>query len=211
MWAGLKLYSNLRRVDLTFSYISSGTRCVPWCFQILCYICEEIFTTLSFKVCVCELCEPQCICVAAGVAVVSLWIPWWYRFTGRVSLKGRPPFICITSFHPFSQFFSGGHLRFIREAINPLHTMSSHWFVFRLTFPLVWRKWRGQDVTLHYSLVSSSRIVLGSQNHGAESTQRSHLPLLSKQAQPSLAQHRMPGGTFVPTEGNSWVVGSRDV
>ena len=69
MWAGLKLYSNLRRVDFTFSYISSITRCVPWCFQIPCYICEEIFTTLSFKVCLCELREPQCIRVAAGVAV----------------------------------------------------------------------------------------------------------------------------------------------
>ena len=42
---------------------------MPWCFQIPCYICEEIFTTLSFKVCVCELCEPPCIRVAAGVAV----------------------------------------------------------------------------------------------------------------------------------------------
>ena len=69
MWAGLKLYSNLRRVDFTFSYISSITGCVPWCFQIPCYICEEIFTTLSFKVCLCELREPQCIRVAAGVAV----------------------------------------------------------------------------------------------------------------------------------------------
>ena len=119
---------------------------------------------------------------------VSLLHPVVIRVYGKtVSLKGCPPFICTTSFHPFSQFFCGGHLRFIREAINPLHTMSNHWLAFHLTFPFVWRKWSREDVALHYSLVSSSRAVLGSQKHGAESTQHFHLPLLSKQAQPSLA------------------------
>ena len=131
MWVGLKLYSNLRRVDFTFSYISSGTRCVPWCFQIPCYICEEIFTTLSFKVCMCELCEPQCICVAAGVAVAR-GARMSVASRGDIGLweesvpTGGPAFSCITSFHLFSQFFSGGYLRFFREAINPPHTMTIH-------------------------------------------------------------------------------------
>ena len=98
MWVGLKLYSNLRRVDFTFSYISSGTRCVPWCFQILCYICDDIFTTLSFKVCMCELCEPQCCCWSCcGQSCPYLCcIPWWYGFMGRQC----PSKVVLHSFAP---------------------------------------------------------------------------------------------------------------
>ena len=82
---------------------------MPWCFQIPCYICEEIFTTLSFKVCVCELCEPQCICVAAGVAVAR-GARMSVASRGDIGLweesvpTGGPAFSCITSFHLFSVF-----------------------------------------------------------------------------------------------------------
>ena len=75
--------------------------------------------------------EPQCICVAAGVAVAR-GARMSVASRGDIGLweesvpTGGPAFSCITSFHLFSQFFSGGYLRFFREAINPPHTMTIH-------------------------------------------------------------------------------------